>query len=66
MTLTIHRDAGRIIARGDGRDLAVLSRSPHGLRVAWAPDTRVCRGYASLSDLEQAIIEAFHAWEKTS
>lgn len=63
MTLSIHRDGGRIVARGDGRDLAVLSRSPHGLRVAWSSDTRTYSGYASLSDLEQAIIEAFERWE---
>ncbi len=62
MTLTIHRDAGRIIARGDGRDLAVLSRSPHGLRVAWTPSNPPVGAGA----LEQAIIAAFHAWEKTS
>ncbi len=62
MTLTIHRDAGRILARGDGRDLAVLSRSPHGLRVVGYLSNRPLVSKA----LEQAIIAAFHAWEKTS
>lgn len=57
MTVSIHRDAGRIIARGDGRDLAILSRSPHGLRVAW-----IGTGPWS-SWLELGIIEAFESWE---
>jgi len=60
MTLTIHRDGGRIVARGDGQNLATLSRSPHGVRVAWYNLAHESK------DLERAIIEAFDTWEKTT
>lgn len=62
MIITLHRSAGRIVARADGLDVATLSRTPSGPLVVWAPGAG-CLFAEELAALGPSIVAAFAVWE---